>query len=224
MSSDATVRNMSERAGTTPPVPVTGEPLALELVNTTFIDGGLRGHLVDALCTPAHLDEWMTNHLEWFSPDLQPLASGAVCDQDALDRFLELRSALRACLTTVTLGNALDLAATMIVNRFAAKGAFRLELIPGETVTVRRRWPTNDPCTIALAEIATDACAVLLPDRIGKIKVCPAPGCILFFEKSHPRREWCSPACGNRVRVARHTRTANQSHITTATGKPESGL
>ena len=213
---------MNERADTTPPVPVTGEPLALELVNTTFIDGGLRGHLVDALCTPAQLDEWMTNHLEQFSPDLQPLVSGAVCDQDALDRFLELRSALRACLTAVTRGDAPDLAETMIVNRYAAEGAFRLELIPGEPVTVRRRWPTDDPCAIALAEVATDACAVLLSDRISKIKACPAPGCILFFEKSHPLREWCSPACGNRVRVARHTRTASQGHTTTATATPES--
>nr|WP_083986585.1 CGNR zinc finger domain-containing protein [Frankia sp. EI5c] len=33
---------------------------------------------------------------------------------------------------------------------------------------------------------------------------CAAPGCPLFFVKHHPRREWCSAACGNRARVARH--------------------
>jgi predicted RNA-binding Zn ribbon-like protein len=27
---------------------------------------------------------------------------------------------------------------------------------------------------------------------------------VLYFVKTHPRREWCSVACGNRVRAARH--------------------
>ena len=31
-----------------------------------------------------------------------------------------------------------------------------------------------------------------------------APGCVLYFIKDHPRREWCSTACGNRARAARH--------------------
>ncbi|MET9049418.1 CGNR zinc finger domain-containing protein, partial [Streptomyces sp. NPDC004362] len=33
-----------------------------------------------------------------------------------------------------------------------------------------------------------------------------APNCLLFFVKNHARREWCSPTCGNRMRVARHHR------------------
>jgi predicted RNA-binding Zn ribbon-like protein len=33
---------------------------------------------------------------------------------------------------------------------------------------------------------------------------CHAPGCVLYFLKTHPRREWCSVTCGNRVRAARH--------------------
>ena len=28
--------------------------------------------------------------------------------------------------------------------------------------------------------------------------------CVQYFVKDHPRREWCSAACGNRARVARH--------------------
>ncbi|MEU1601426.1 CGNR zinc finger domain-containing protein [Streptomyces sp. NPDC005708] len=38
------------------------------------------------------------------------------------------------------------------------------------------------------------------------MRPCLAPNCLLFFVKNHARREWCSPACGNRVRVARHYR------------------
>jgi predicted RNA-binding Zn ribbon-like protein len=37
-----------------------------------------------------------------------------------------------------------------------------------------------------------------------RLRACYAPGCVLYFVKAHPRREWCSDACGNRVRAARH--------------------
>jgi predicted RNA-binding Zn ribbon-like protein len=38
------------------------------------------------------------------------------------------------------------------------------------------------------------------------LRACYAPGCVLYFVQDHPRREWCSTACGNRVRAARHYR------------------
>jgi predicted RNA-binding Zn ribbon-like protein len=37
------------------------------------------------------------------------------------------------------------------------------------------------------------------------LRACGAPGCVLMFVKDHPRREWCSVACGNRARQARLT-------------------
>ena len=37
-----------------------------------------------------------------------------------------------------------------------------------------------------------------------RLRPCLAPNCLLFFVKDHARREWCSPGCGNRARVARH--------------------
>ncbi|MGW0166756.1 CGNR zinc finger domain-containing protein, partial [Streptomyces sp. NPDC003343] len=43
------------------------------------------------------------------------------------------------------------------------------------------------------------------PDR-DRLRPCLAPNCLLFFVKNHARREWCSPTCGNRMRVARHYR------------------
>src|SRR6267154_2201100 len=57
--------------------------------------------------------------------------------------------------------------------------------------------------TTGLAGIAQQAVA-LLADHGDKLRACHAPGCILYFVKSHPRREWCSVACGNRARAARH--------------------
>ncbi|HZC54088.1 MAG TPA: CGNR zinc finger domain-containing protein [Mycobacterium sp.] len=38
----------------------------------------------------------------------------------------------------------------------------------------------------------------------GRLRCCEAPGCINYYLKDHPRRSWCSPKCGNRVRIAHH--------------------
>jgi predicted RNA-binding Zn ribbon-like protein len=35
---------------------------------------------------------------------------------------------------------------------------------------------------------------------------CGAPSCGMLFLPANARQTWCSPACGNRARVARHLR------------------
>ncbi|MBE1492698.1 CGNR zinc finger domain-containing protein [Plantactinospora soyae] len=37
-----------------------------------------------------------------------------------------------------------------------------------------------------------------------QLLACPAPRCVRYFVKAHPRQEWCKPSCGNRARVSRH--------------------
>jgi predicted RNA-binding Zn ribbon-like protein len=54
-----------------------------------------------------------------------------------------------------------------------------------------------------LAAVA-DETITLLTDGASGLRACYAPGCVLYFVKSHPRREWCSVACGNRARAVRH--------------------
>ena len=59
---------------------------------------------------------------------------------------------------------------------------------------------------VVLSALAADAIDLVTgPDR-ASVRVCGAPDCVLAFVKQHPRREWCSSACGNRVRQARHYR------------------
>lgn len=188
-------------------VSVTGEPLPLDLVNTTFVDGGLRGHVVDVLTAPAHLRAWLTSHLDQFSLDLRPRLAAAPVDDDALKEWLALREALRNCFTALTTDVNPSPGDLAVINRAAAGAAHHLELDQSGTLTARRHWHTDDVVRIALGEVAVGACEFAFPDRRMRLRACPAPGCILFFEKTHPRREWCSPACGNRVRVARHSRS-----------------
>jgi predicted RNA-binding Zn ribbon-like protein len=58
--------------------------------------------------------------------------------------------------------------------------------------------------TAGLAYVAHESIELLTGPDAGTLRACYAPGCVLYFAKTHPRREWCSVTCGNRVRAARH--------------------
>jgi predicted RNA-binding Zn ribbon-like protein len=64
------------------------------------------------------------------------------------------------------------------------------------------------PVTTGLAQVAEQAVELLGGAEAVRLRACYAPGCVLYFMKTHPRREWCSVACGNRVRAARHYQRA----------------
>ncbi|MGP4096747.1 CGNR zinc finger domain-containing protein [Nonomuraea sp. KM90] len=63
-----------------------------------------------------------------------------------------------------------------------------------------------DESALLRGRLATAAVEFLAsPDR-SLLRTCQAPRCVLYFVKEHPRQEWCSTACGNRARAARHYR------------------
>jgi predicted RNA-binding Zn ribbon-like protein len=65
------------------------------------------------------------------------------------------------------------------------------------------------PSMLAVARLAAQAVNLLArPSTLG---ACEAPGCVRYFVRDHPRRGWCSAACGNRARVARHYRRHHSS-------------
>ncbi|MGW7536994.1 CGNR zinc finger domain-containing protein [Amycolatopsis sp. NPDC054798] len=64
--------------------------------------------------------------------------------------------------------------------------------------------PGTSPVVTGLARVARESIALLGGPEAAKLRACYAPGCVLYFMKTHPRREWCSVACGNRARAARH--------------------
>lgn len=64
------------------------------------------------------------------------------------------------------------------------------------------------PVTAGLARVAEQAVGLFGGEDAARLRACYAPGCVLYFVKTHPRREWCSVACGNRVRAARHYQRA----------------
>jgi predicted RNA-binding Zn ribbon-like protein len=62
---------------------------------------------------------------------------------------------------------------------------------------------SRDPYARFEATVARSA--IELADRgEDSLRVCEAPSCGMLYLRDHPRQVWCSKACGNRARVARH--------------------
>lgn len=182
------------------------ERLAVELANTVFAAGG---QAADGLTAPEHLGAWLRLHDErlrraeraWSSAKRTP-------SPEHLERFRGLRAAIR------------DLFAALLAGERGSVGAVRSlnELSAAAATFATLRWPRSadpevavestavDAIEVALGIVARDAIALIGgPDR-ERLRSCPAPGCVLYFVRDHPRRAWCSDACGNRARVARHYR------------------
>jgi predicted RNA-binding Zn ribbon-like protein len=178
--------------------PALGEPLAIEFANTLFTDSG---RPLDALTTPAALTRWLQTNTERIDPP-PPRKLGA----GDLERARELRVIIRALLATVVDGDPRPAATVKRLNQLAALAPF----------TPRLHWPEGGPPKAHLslsgagrldalfAVLAQSAIDVLGGSGAGRLRRCEAPGCITYYLKDHPRRGWCSPKCGNRVRVARH--------------------
>jgi predicted RNA-binding Zn ribbon-like protein len=180
------------------------EPLPVRLMSTIWADAD-GPH--DDLRTTADLNDW----LDAVGVD----RAGAHATEGELATARALRDAVRllaahvtgdnrpgAAAATAVVAAALDqlnvTAAELPAPRLALSDG-RLELaLPGG----------SSPVTTGLAQVAGQAVALLGGEDAGRLRACYAPGCVLYFVKTHPRREWCSVACGNRVRAARHYQRA----------------
>lgn len=184
--------------------PLLGEPLPIELVNTLYAG---RSQLVDGLATPNDLVAWLRPHRSQLQTDV------AAANGVRANEFRQLREALRALFQATLEHERPPVTDVDRLNRMSAMApAFpRLDWSsPGEP-QVALQFGGDDPAAAALAEAAQTAIELLgRPDR-ERLRACHAPGCVLFFLKDHPRREWCSAGCGNRARAARHYRRHRQT-------------
>ncbi|WP_344504158.1 CGNR zinc finger domain-containing protein [Dactylosporangium maewongense] len=197
------------------------EPLPVELMNTVRAD---RDGVHDTIADPAAAARWL-REAPPNAADAARAGAGSgipgvgvgIAGWEAVAELRDLRDALRVLAAAATGDDrepagpsAGDLAtAVTVVNRACARAPSWSEL----------HWPDPDdkdggperavrtahaPALAAVAAIAEEAVALFAgPDR-ALLRACHAPGCVLYFIRNHPRREWCSDGCGNRARVARH--------------------
>ena len=177
---------------------LSAEPLPVQLMNTIRAD---RGVVQDALATPGELRAWLG------VVGQRDMARGA-----DLERFRTLRDALRrlAALLTADDRPAAASATTDVkravadVNAAAALASTWPKLVLRSGALDRTVAGSGTPGDRLLTAIAREAIELFAGADHVELRACRAPGCVLYFVHDHPRREWCSSACGNRARVARH--------------------
>jgi predicted RNA-binding Zn ribbon-like protein len=174
------------------------EPMPIQLMNTIWAD---RGVVQDALTTPGELRAWLRVRYP------HDMAGGA-----DLERFRVLRDALRRLAAVVTADDRPAAAsATTDAQRAVADVNAAAALAPAWPTLVLRDGTLDQtvaasgtPGDRLLTAIAREAIELFTGAGRVELRACRAPGCVLYFVHDHPRREWCSSACGNRARVARH--------------------
>ncbi|MGW5432028.1 CGNR zinc finger domain-containing protein [Streptomyces sp. NPDC004059] len=167
------------------PRPLTGEPLALDLLNTRWNREGVTQDLLDGT---EGLAVWLTSN---------GLAGDHAADAEVLEHLREAREALKAAV------DGTPAQAAPLVDAVLEHGRIRARLTPdGPAEEPEFADPSWGPAWLAARnylELITRA-----PERI---RTCAGGTCILhFFDTSrNGTRRWCSmAACGNRAKASRH--------------------
>ena len=167
--------------------------LAVDFANTVACKAC---HSSDALGTPEAFDQWCHDH-----PGLPEVGAST----GTRGRLVGLRRDIREILEHQTEGQPPGPATLARLNRLLRassthlraeyhEGQWRVEEVP-EHRTPAQEWMWR----------VTRATADLLGgEQGGKLLKCRAPTCDHFVVRRMRDQLWCSPACGNRIRVARH--------------------
>jgi predicted RNA-binding Zn ribbon-like protein len=189
--------------------PLLGEPLPVELMNTVHAD---RGGIRDALEDDAGSATWLRAVAGRIGAEAGT-GPGQLNDDTvhpAAGALRDLRDALRRLAAEATGDPRPPATAPELTRPDAVVTLNTLATARPELV-----WPAGGPpsgayrapgtaADLAVALIAHQGVELFSGTGRDLLRPCLAPNCPLFFVKDHARREWCSPACGNRARVARH--------------------
>ena len=181
-----------------------GEPAPVRLMNTIWAD---TAGVHDDLTTPAALRDWLV------TVDHRDADALGDSRPDELSEARLLRDSLRRLAAFCTddsrpaAQSPVDSVddAVAAVNRAVTHRPHAQLVFRGGRLHRDHPTPTS-PTRVALAELAHDSIDTLTGPSATKLRACHAPGCVRYFVRSHPRREWCSETCGNRARAARHYR------------------
>lgn len=186
------------------PGPLRDEPLSVELHNTLYASGG---ELIDGLGDSASCDAWLAALRRRLPPDGERAGP-----QPA--ELIALRHAVREAFQALLEGQAPPRTSIETINRCSARAprAPMAQWRPDEPPLPGWDFGAASRADVVLGALAADAIDVLTGPNRANLRACGAPGCVLVFVKNHPRREWCSGACGNRARQARHYRRTHNRH------------
>jgi predicted RNA-binding Zn ribbon-like protein len=171
--------------------PLTGEPLALDLVNTQWVD---RGAPRDFFDEPGGLGSWLREHGLVGSEDGEAAAPVGTALRAA-------RAALRRVLEQTGEQQVREQAEAEL-NAVLARGTVRRRVrngVVGDEFDVQDGWLP--------AWRAASSYLELLEERPDRIRRCAHPACVLYFYDTsrNGTRRWCSmEGCGSRAKSSRH--------------------
>jgi predicted RNA-binding Zn ribbon-like protein len=181
--------------------PLRDEPLAVELHNTIYATGGQN---VDALADHRQARAWLE------AAALRIPGAAVKGPLPAPGDVAALRDAVRSALRAAADRAPQDQAVLATINRASRRAPRSPAAVwqpGGRPSGLGADFHGASRADIILAGLAEAAIRLLTdPAAADRLRRCEAPGCVLMFARDHPRREWCSGACGNRARQARHYR------------------
>ena len=166
-------------------------PPAVDLANTVVSTP--RGP-VDLLTTDEELDAWLAAERGRI-----PHVEAA---RGRLGEVRSLRDAVYSLLHGSVRGDPPDEAAIAEVN--ATSRAAPTALLVGERLEVVHVDLVEEPWDGFRGAIARSAIELVGVGGVA-LSECGAPSCGMLFLPDSRRQKWCSAACGNRARVARHS-------------------
>lgn len=173
------------------------EALAVEFVSSWHYVGGV---LVDEFRTVDGLTSWISIH-----QDRLGLAPGAaICvHSPELAQVIRVREAIRDLLDAIVDSAQPRPAALRLISEESRQAHMASLIWPPSGPQLH--WPSGiSTAELLIAQVCASAVRLLSSPRCKILRRCPAPRCVLFFTALRPGQTWCSQACGNRARVARH--------------------
>ncbi|PZG13715.1 CGNR zinc finger domain-containing protein [Nonomuraea aridisoli] len=186
--------------------------LALEFVSTVRAD---RTGEIDLLSDADGMTAWVREHAADLGagPGFGP---GFTASEELRQETVRLRQAVRALFArAVAPGppSRADAAALpafeeslALVNAAALAAPTAPQLAWDDEPSLSTVTTGGDESARLRGRLAAAAVEFLAGPERESLRTCQAPRCVLYFVKEHPRQEWCSTACGNRARAARHYR------------------
>jgi predicted RNA-binding Zn ribbon-like protein len=184
------------------------EPTPVRLMATIWAD---TAGLHDDFAGPADLDSW----LDVVGIDREDVKA----TQEEFQSALNLRDSVRRLAAHLT-GDKRAAAVSAVAD--VGDAARKVNVAASARTIARLRLndgllelaadSAESPVVAGLAEVAYES-QQLLGENGSQLRACFAPGCVLYFVKTHPRREWCSVACGNRARAARHYQSVRSARV-----------
>jgi predicted RNA-binding Zn ribbon-like protein len=179
-----------------------GEAPAIDLANTVMIVRD--DEAVDLLDSPQALRDWLKSEGSRFS--------AYSFDPEDLGEIREFRDETRDLLTALAEETQPPSRAIARVNAASAVAPVAPQLAAGPGGELRRADQSAESHSLdwLLGSLARSAIDLLTGTPPGRLKICRAPSCGMFFLGS---RRWCCSACGNRARAARHYRRHRQPSV-----------